>query len=348
MDGHQFDEFVTNGDGAPTRRRLLAALAGGALGALPGSGSNGQSSSARGRRPPVAAYIASVEPALSPSQQDLIDHDEHCSADPEKLATVGRAAGQQVRIKRSSSEYALYTVSEPRQESPAAIVRMGPAGLGRLGTGEAFPATLGARVPHPTFTDAEAEANGEFVERLRDDGAQKALIAIAPHGGDIEPFTAQQAEHVARLLGAKRVSAWRCKGWKPGGGAHERWHITSTDIHPASFPLLGRVIRRGFRHAVAFHGFAGSEILVGGGAATGSLKAEIKGAIEGAIGGSGIPVRVAGPEDEFGGGSPRNVVNRLTAGRAHGIQIEQSLVARRDHGLAIAEAVARVYRDRLR
>ena len=38
----------------------------------------------------MAAYDASVKKALTDSQQDLIDHEEHCSADPVKLATIGR------------------------------------------------------------------------------------------------------------------------------------------------------------------------------------------------------------------------------------------------------------------
>ena len=61
------------------------------------------------------------------------------------------------------------------------------------------------------------------------------LVVLAPHGGDIEPHTDDQAELVAAATGC---SSWRCKGWRPGGGAHERWHITSTDIDPGSFPLL--------------------------------------------------------------------------------------------------------------
>ena len=42
----------------------------------------------------MATYDASVKKALTASQQDLIDHKEHCSADP------GRESGHQVRIKR--------------------------------------------------------------------------------------------------------------------------------------------------------------------------------------------------------------------------------------------------------
>jgi phage replication-related protein YjqB (UPF0714/DUF867 family) len=294
----------------------------------------------------MATYNASVKRALSSSQQDLIDHDEHCSADPDKLQTVGRAIGQQVRIKRSSSAYALYTVSEPRQESPDNIVRMGAAGRQRLGTSSEFAGTLDSQVPHPTFTDAQAEANSEFVERLTDNGTHRGLIAIAPHGGNIEQYTDQQAERVAARLATKGVSSWRCKGWKQDGGAYERWHITSIDIHEASFPHLSKVISRGFRYAVAFHGFSQQRILIGG-TAPNSLKREIKSAIEGAITSSGIAVDIARPSDNFGGDSPRNVVNRLTAGRANGVQIEQSHRAREIHGQDIADAVANVYNPKL-
>src|SRR5262245_49048230 len=179
----------------------------------------------------MATYGASIKRALLHEQDDLIDHKEHCSADPEKLATIGRALGHQVRIKRSDSQYALYTVSQVRQESQDDVVRMGETGRKRLGTSSEFTATLDSLVPHPTFSDAEARTNNEFVERLEDNGLNTGLIVIAPHGGDIEIRTDEQAERVASRLAAKAASAWRCKGWKRGGGAFDRWHITSNDIH---------------------------------------------------------------------------------------------------------------------
>lgn len=165
----------------------------------------------------MAAYNASIKKALDPQQKDLIKHKEHCSADPEKLATAGRALWHQVRIKRNDDEYGLYTVSEVRQENPDNIVRMGKGGRERLGTSDEFDGTLNSQVPDPTLSDADAERDGEFVERLDDDGAPTGLIAIAPHGGDIEPYTDQQAERVRSQLAGKGVSSWRCKGWHPKG-----------------------------------------------------------------------------------------------------------------------------------
>jgi phage replication-related protein YjqB (UPF0714/DUF867 family) len=106
------------------------------------------------------------------------------------------------------------------------------------------------------------------------------------------------------------------------------------------------VISRGFTHAVAFHGFNNPEILIGG-TAPAALKQEIKTAIEHATAGSGINVRIAQPDEGFGGDDPRNIVNRLTNGGRNGVQIEQSLQARSSHWLAIADAVADVYHPKL-
>jgi hypothetical protein len=187
----------------------------------------------------MAIYDASVKKALS-SQGDLKRHKEHCSADPKKLATVGRVLGHQVRIKRNDTEYGLYTVGQARRESPDNIARMGETGRKRLGTSGEFVATLDSQVAHPTYNDDDAKTKNEFVERLKDNGTHTGLVVIAPHGGDIEPHTDQQAEHVASRLMAKEVSSWLCKGWWSGqGDAVDHWHITSTDIHEASFPRLG-------------------------------------------------------------------------------------------------------------
>jgi phage replication-related protein YjqB (UPF0714/DUF867 family) len=116
-------------------------------------------------------------------------------------------------------------------------------------------------------------------------------------------------------------SVAHCTADPPRHGSFDRWHITSTDIHEASFPRLNSVLSRGFTYAVAFHGFDDPEILIDiliGGAAPYSLKQEIETAIKGAIAGSDITVRIASPDEKFGGDSLDNIVNRLTAGRANG------------------------------
>jgi hypothetical protein len=246
----------------------------------------------------MATFDAAVRQAVLAEQQDLVDHPEHCSADPEALAGIGRALGHQVRVRQVADPtvFALYTVSQTREEAPDTVVRMGRAGRERLGTAEAFAAVIDSVAARQGITDAEAERRGEFVERLRDNGTHRGLIAIAPHGGDIERHTDTQAERVAERLAKYGVTAWLCKGFgrscarnesprgRDGGGASRLLHITSTDIHEASFPALASIIGRRFRYAVAFHGFRDQEILVGGGASF-RLKAEIACSIERALSG---------------------------------------------------------------
>ena len=260
----------------------------------------------------------------SPSQDDLEKRREHCSIDPRKLLELGADVGSQVRILTTTDDQVLYTVSEARAEDPDSVVRMGLTARLRFGADDEFDGVIDSQVPHPTLSDGDAEDLGEFVERLHD-GASAAVIAIAPHGGDIELNTDRQAEHLASRLSAHGASSWICKGWKSGDRAFESWHITSDETDPASFPLLATVVSRGFADAVSFHGFKEPIVLVGGLAPV-ELREEIRQAIDDATGPE-VVVRVATPDDPFNGDSPGNIVNRLTKGGANGVQIEQSLTA---------------------
>jgi phage replication-related protein YjqB (UPF0714/DUF867 family) len=286
-------------------------------------------------------------------QSTNTDTQEYCSADPDQLLIIGRAINQQIRVKFDNSKYAIYTVKSTPQETPDNIVRVTPAGASRLKQSTfPFNVTIDSQVVNTTYNDADAQKYKEFVERLIDNGTHNGLIAIAPHGGVIEIQTDKQAERVASQLASKGVSCWRCKGWGDntnnnltGIGAYDRWHITSTDIHEASFPLLNTIINRGFTHAVAFHGFTQNNILIGG-RASDQLKQQIKSAIENAIVGSGISVDIASTDSAYGGDDERNIVNRLS--NNNGIQIEQCYEARDpnlEHWKKIANAVAAVYQS---
>ena len=91
------------------------------------------------------------------------------------------------------------------------------------------------------------------------------------------------------------------KGFKQGGGAYDRWHITSTDINEESFPKLKSIIGRHFEYSVAFHGWDNDSICIGGGESTPPhLKQQIKEAIVNAVSGSGICVKrmKTGPAQE--------------------------------------------------
>lgn len=100
-----------------------------------------------------------------------------------------------------------------------------------------------------------AAAPGELIERLDDRGAATGLAVLAPHGGGIEPGTEAQAELVGRRLGSDRATVWQCRGRWRGRLSFERWHITSTDIDPRSFPRgpPGRGRRRAQRQRPPRH-----------------------------------------------------------------------------------------------
>src|SRR5262245_3772949 len=204
------------------------------------------------------AYDARILKLRLPEQDSLRNDAERCSADPASLARIGRAVGQQVRIRRTDVDnlVAVYTVSQPNpvNTGQADVVRTGLTGRERLGPGgELDRAVVAARVVSAASTGIRFFVEAEDTEN------QTYFVVIAPHGGKIEEFTAEQATEV--LLQARRAgfpaSLWVCKGFgDTTKGASDRWHITSTDIHPASFPLLGALMSRRFFCGVAFHGFA--------------------------------------------------------------------------------------------
>ena len=264
---------------------------------------------------------------------------EHAAVFSERPRNLLQSGEQyQVRLRRAAagSGFSLYTVSETHAVAGAAgVVFLGPDARARLGGASA--AVLETRVPHPGLSDGAAQRANEFVERVSGSGAH--LIAIAPHGGEIEPRTDRQAALVAERFGSDG-RAWLCKGFGVGGGAaFRRWHITSAEISERSFPELRALLRTGFTHAVAFHGWDLAHIGVGGRASL-ALKKKVRQAIEEAVRGK-IEV-VLETSSSFSGTSKRNIVNRLaTSGK--GVHIEQSLPARENHWEAIAAAVASVY-----
>ena len=191
---------------------------------------------------------AGVSIEQSPSDQDdLSKHREHASVRPDFAATLGLDVGRQAIIRRDDDRFALYTLTDAGPEPSADTVRMGDDGRGRLGGAdeERFGGCLDSVAVDPAATEEEARCGEKLLEILDDYGEPDGLITLAPHGGDIEAFTDSQAEHVRGLLSDLGVSCWRCKGWKPNGGAAARWHITSTDISTASFPRLATIAARG-------------------------------------------------------------------------------------------------------
>lgn len=300
-------------------------------------------------------YTAQIRKLRLPEQEELKNESERCSADPVMLESIGRALGQQVRIKRSdgSGFVALYTVKQANPDADlgdpgqADVVRTGQTGRERLGTADEMEAIVQAKV-----VDAAPQSGAvSFFELAKVDGEQAYFIAIAPHGGEIEPHTDEQAEDAFAELTAGNfpASLWLCKGdGDAAKGAFDRWHITSTDLQPACFPLLLSLMPRQFCYGVAFHGFQPKEgeadIYIGGGASR-----PLKVAIERALNDLDLPIEVkistCYDDPKFQGFSPENIINRLST---RGIHLEQSSEARKKFGGEIASAVAEVFASRRR
>ncbi|HEY0020800.1 MAG TPA: poly-gamma-glutamate hydrolase family protein [Longimicrobium sp.] len=285
---------------------------------------------------------------------------EHCLVSPNVLAALNGdgemqdaidslAAGRgfQLRVRRSAADYALYTVTGTHGAEPG-LVQMSDAGVQRIGasfSGPVITATVDRRV-------VDILPAAEFTEHLTGSGTGTDLVVIAPHGGMIEEHTDTQAERMLQRLmdlniaGVDGVKCWTCKGYRAGGGASARWHITSADISEHSFPMLKKVMQP-FRYAVSFHGFRGdgspresglppgTEILIGGNAwgknAKGFNRTEELHVLQEQIASrlreapDDVRVAIAAPGSALGGSSRDNIVNRLSS---CGIQIEQSVAAR--------------------
>jgi phage replication-related protein YjqB (UPF0714/DUF867 family) len=292
---------------------------------------------------------------------------EHCSVNANQIEVMRLNKRQQVRIERpteNGTTLSLYTIESTHREEPNDVfldyVDLVDVGE-RFGvpTLEPFQGKINAQVAAVGLDDVDAEAYSEIVEHLADNDYNRELVVIAPHGGFIEEHTDTQAQYLAEQLTSNCVSVWMCKGIKKGGGALARWHITSTDISEESFPKLKTIYGRQFKYAIAFHGWKGDSICIGGSELNLgppdclkeeiSLKEEIKCAIEKVVP-SSIDVVLGGAAgnekcpQNFNGNNPKNIVNRLGT---TGVQIEQCEMAREHHGKAIAKAVANVIRPKL-
>jgi phage replication-related protein YjqB (UPF0714/DUF867 family) len=293
-------------------------------------------------------------------EQDALKYDaERCSADPGTLQSIGRDVGHQVRIIRADRPefFALYTVATANppghlsDPSRANVVRTGLQGRERLGTPNDTPDEMNA-VVQATVVDAQPPQHGaRFFEVAEGaDHTQTYLIAIAPHGGDIENATDDEAKCLRSELASngRPVTTWICKGFGDHfKKASDRWHITSTDLNPACFPALSRIATRQFSYGVAFHGFFKpqnsdlADLYIGGGASHTLKTAICKELVANLPRQIKIKIATADDDPKFQGRKPENLINRLAG---QGIHIEQSSDARK-FSEQIAKAVANVYRS---
>ena len=285
---------------------------------------------------------------------------EHCKAKRSQIDDIGRSRCEQVRIEfdieNEGTTSAIYTVSVFHNGN-AKLVVLGDKLKDLLPNCEISANKCNGKVKaqimlKDIINDSQAEDRGELIEHLDHEIENHRLIVIAPHGGEIEKFTDKQAEYVWSKFSRDRASLWSCKGFssKFHADALERWHITSTEINPESFPQLKKIIGQSptFDYSIAFHGWKEDFICVGGNPENPDteLITETRNAIKAALEerNSNIVVNVAPCSGDFNGDSPENIVNRLGT---NSVQIEQCKLARHDHHEAIAQAVVKGISNRM-
>jgi len=294
-------------------------------------------------------------------------HKEQCWANSQQLSSINRHPGEQVRIEfpRANTNTklgAIFTVSPQFLSDPDPKRVILGKRIENLNNCQLSENACNGQVKAQIMLDAlgeddePAKSMSEFIEKLHEVQNHK-LIVLAPHGGNIEPWTDVEAEYVANRFGDS-ASLWLCKGFssrKPNGDsnedASERWHITSTQINPESFPKLKSIIAPtpNFEYSIAFHGWTEDSICVGGNPHNpdADLKCDIRCAIMKALDGANPDIKVhvsPCPSGNFNGDSPKNIVTRLGT---NSIQIEQCKIARTKYHDDIAKAVADVIGTRI-
>jgi len=163
-----------------------------------------------------------------------------------------------------------------------------------------------AKDRYHSFRDlAAGEKRGEDydIEWRRKNGSSVAVIA--PHGGNIEPWTGEIADAIA----GNDFSFYCFKGLKPTGGLHITSHLFD---EPTCVELI-----TAHRHVVSIHGWAAK----GGRVCVGGRDSILIAALKRRLASSGIQVDNA--EGGLSGCDPNNIVNRGATGR--GVQFELTM-----------------------
>jgi len=135
-------------------------------------------------------------------------------------------------------------------------------------------ATTGRLNPVETEHYAEPANNpGEF-EEFVEFGDDHEVAVLIPHGGGIEPEISARIWRIDMNLDSSTTTGqadiWEAVGQWGSGQTSRRWHITSSDVSPVSFPGLAMLTDQAaidpYQYAVAVHGFGdtGKGILIGG------------------------------------------------------------------------------------
>lgn len=159
------------------------------------------------------------------------------------------------------------------------------------------------------FEDLAADMQPDVDYRIRSEDRGTSVVILAPHGGFIEPVTAEIAEAIA----GTDFSFYAFEALKAGG--HGDFHITSHRFdEPVALGLVGRS-----RTAIAIHGRKddGSDTVWLGGRST-DLRDTI-----------GVSLRDAGfeaiPNQSLPGIHEFNICNRTRSGEGVQLELPRSL-----------------------
>lgn len=298
-------------------------------------------------------YMSDPPPTLGPyriskawkEQGAILADGKYCSLRSDIADELNRGPGQQIRLRRTadSGSSAAFTVYELHDDD--AEIRVGQTGRQRLNVSPSSRVDVRPVVPRPGMSRMDAFERDEICETVWDRG-QDTLLVCAPHDGDIESNTAQAAGIVRKELGEAQASAWFVHGF--GRDAFNRWHITTTEMDPGSYPGLATIADRGFDHVVSFHVWSdddGGEILIGG-LADDAFREQLADRVSNAINGKRDIITDLS-EGKYMAESERNVVNWLTADNASGIQIEMPPIIALRYRKRVARAVAAFYDEKL-
>ncbi|EJN58422.1 poly-gamma-glutamate hydrolase family protein [Halogranum rubrum] len=300
----------------------------------------------------------------SPTSEQAEIRDDYglVSVSADVLSTLDAEVGEQVRIRRTDDEYAVYTVAEKRDESES-TVRMNGTAKSRLALADAewvgqpdcrldcprpedttpladesFPVTVESVVPAPDLSVAAARDESELVEKRVSGGTE--LLVLAPNGGDVEPRTAAQADRLRETF--TDATSWVTHGFRDEGGAFVRWHVPSYAISPASFPQLAAVAQRRYDRAVSFHGTCSEQIQIGGGASK-AVRAGVRDCLNRRLPEDASSAVLA--DERYRADSEHVLVNQLTTDQSSGVWVGTPVEDREQHWKAISDAVADALRS---
>lgn len=155
-------------------------------------------------------------------------------------------------------------------------------------------------------------------------------LIVAPHGGDLEPYTFSQA---IKLAERSDCDVWATDVMSRGN-TFQNWHYSSNDIDVEKFTYL-RDLEYNYDTVISFHGTKKNEIIIGGREDPNNRR-ELESLINDKL--PDTDTVIADGNTDLNGYHPENIVNRRSD-NSQGIQLEQPFQTRSQNWETIVECV---------